>query len=91
MVSLYGTLSIFELATCKCLNSIEIEASLVDSAFSIDTKLIAVTDATGGFSLWTFEDDLKSVYSTQLERIDSLGLYYLPNNSIHVIGKLRMK
>ena len=84
-----GSLYLLEIGTAKQLRYTSIEAQLVDADFSMNDTHIAITDTTGGFSLWSIEKISGTGdphVSLTVDNITPCHVNYVGLNEIRITG-----
>ena len=84
-----GSLYLLEIGTAKQVRYTSIEAQLVDADFSQNDTHIAITDTTGGFSLWSIENLTGTGdphVALTIDNITPCSVKYIGLNEIRITG-----
>lgn len=84
-----GNIYIYNVGSTELVRSMPIEAALIDAVFSPNDKMIAVTDKSGGFSLWDTIDTGEGCWTVlRIDQLKPVSIMYLDNDEIRIIGNL---
>ena len=84
-----GNIYIYNVGSTELVRSMPIEAALIDAVFSPNDKMIAVTDKSGGFSLWDTIDTGEGCLTVlRIDQLKPVSIMYLDNDEIRIIGNL---